>query len=141
MSPRLQPYVSAGAHICVNHGVSADLDALRTDSNPSSSPSPNSGPSISPNPYPCFTPHQALRTDYRQMENVLTDAAQYEPATCNPTCPNCNPASPACSPTHALLPRYELARLRTVGLMAGGADLGEELFVIYVPQVSQPVSK
>ena len=34
VSPRLQPYVSAGAHICVNHGVSADLDALRTDTNP-----------------------------------------------------------------------------------------------------------
>ena len=46
--PRLQPCVSAGAHICVNHGVSADLDALRTDSNPS----PNPSPSLSLNPYP-----------------------------------------------------------------------------------------
>ena len=63
-----------GAHICVNHGVSADLDALRAD--------------------------------YQQMENVLTDAAQ-----------------------------YEQGRLRTVGLMAGVAEPGEELFVIYVPQL------
>ena len=55
-----------GAHICVNHGVSADLDALRAD--------------------------------YQQMENVLTDAAQ-----------------------------YEQGRLHTVP--------GEELFVIYVPQL------
>ena len=63
-----------GAHICVNHGVSADLDALRAD--------------------------------YQQMENVLTDAAQ-----------------------------YEQGRLRTVGLMAGAPEPGEELFVIYVPQL------
>ncbi len=34
-----------------------------------------------------------------------------------------------------ILPRYELARLRTVGLMSGGPEPGEELFVIYVPQV------
>ena len=48
-----------GAHICVNHGVSADLDALRAD--------------------------------YQQMENVLTDAAQYARAACNPTRPGCSP--------------------------------------------------
>ena len=65
-----------GAHICVNHGVSADLDALRAV--------------------------------YQQMENVLTDAAQ-----------------------------YEQGRLRTVGLMAGGPEPGEELFVIYVPQARE----
>ena len=34
------------------------------------------------------------------------------------------------------VPRYELGRLRTIGLMAGGPEQGEELFVIYVPQVS-----
>jgi len=99
-----------GAHICVNHGVSADLDALRAD--------------------------------YQQMENVLTDAAQYARAACNPTCPGCTPTWPGCDPrcsgcSPTCAPRYEQGRLRTVGLMAGGAEPGEELFVIYVPQASE----
>jgi hypothetical protein len=33
--------------------------------------------------------------------------------------------------------RYEQGRLRTVGLMAGGPEPAEELFVIYVPQARE----
>ena len=53
-------------------------------------------------------------------------------ACCRDLFQQCKPAT---AQVYADCRLYEQGRLRTVGLMAGGAEPGEELFVIYVPQL------